>query len=236
MTQVNVIEPNTCATLLQVALTTIIATNRFNLLLEPGGYIGSEDEYLWYVGNGAHYSDGSFGYLNGYPVQNFVGRWRQRGDETPYWLYEENTPFLLNVPSRAPQTTTENGVTNVIRCYNQADIPITDLRIQPNYATGEGRNISPTLSIALEGFLPIEEAEPIEYPLNNMTQRLIVLLESCETADTDGDGVDESFPFHFEGEVVEVTANANLLLPLPDGSNRDPDAVWENPIECTMPQ
>ena len=216
---VEVAEPANSAGLLQGSLQAIISANQLNLMVEPGGY-REDGSYRWYVGNGG-LRDGVYDYLGRYPVQNFDGFWRRDMNDSRYWTMERNTPFVLNVP--AGQVQTADGVFTCMTAFNvNVEISITP-------TTDDAGN--PELRMTLAGYLLESDARTVNFLFNGVEVSLTSLLQPADlNVDTDGDGVPDAYPFEFSGDAVAVTFVGDP--PAADGSNRDPQAIVENPPEC----
>ena len=217
---VEVTEPANTAGLLQGVLQGIIGANQLNLIVEPGGYRANGD-YRWYVGNGGLRDDGTFVYLGQYPIQNFDGFWREKADGTQYWSMEGDTPFVLNVP--AGQVETSDGSVTCMTAFNAT----VDITITPT--TDDAGN--PKMRMTLSGYLLETDVRTVSFRLNGVELSLNELLEPTDlNIDTDGDGIPDAYPFDFSGTAAAIDFVGDP--PAADGSNRNPDAIIDNPPEC----
>ena len=188
-------------------------------MVEPGGYQENGD-YRWYIGNGG-FREGTFVYLGQYPIQNFDGFWRTRGDGTRYWSMQGNTPFVLNVP--AGQVQTAEGVVTCMTAFNI----IVQVTLTPE-TDGAG---NPRMAMTLDGFLRDADARTVNFQFNGVEVSLTSFLDPMDlTIDTDADGIPDAYPFAFMGMAGAVNFVGDP--PAADGSNRDPNAVIDNPPEC----
>ena len=216
---VMVSEPATSAGLLQGVLQGIISSNQLNLLVEPGGYQANGD-YRWYIGNGG-FREGTFLYLGQYPIQNFDGFWRRRGDGSHYWSMEGDTPFVLNVP--AGQVQTADGVVTCTTAFNI----VVEVTLVPEI-DGAG---NPRMAMSLDGFLRDVDARTVNFQFNGTEVSLTSFLDPMDlNVDTDADGIPDAYPFSFTGTAAAINFVGDP--PAADGSNRDPTAVINNPPEC----
>lgn len=217
---VEVTEPANTAGLLQGVLQGIIGANQLNLIVEPGGYQENGD-YRWYVGNGGLRDDATYVYLGQYPIQNFDGFWREKADGSTYWAMEGDTPFVLNVP--AGQIETNDGPVTCMTAFNAT----VDVTITPTIDNAG----NPRMNMTLSGYLLETDIRTVSFRLNGVELSLSELLDPMDlNIDTDGDGVPDAYPFDFSGTAAAVNFVGDP--PAADGSNRNPDAVIENPPEC----
>lgn len=220
--QIQVIEPAGSAALLQEFLGDAVENNQLNLIVEPGGYNG-ENEYLWYIGNGGfRRAQNDYNYLDGYPVQNFYGHWREDERNGLRWAPDDPVPFLLNVPTRQVRDANDN----LVNCISQI-VTTVDLTLTPDRDDGD----NPLINAVLSGSLLRSEAERVEFVINGATIRLVQLLQPEDlNIDTDGDGEPDAYPFAFDAIAAPVVFAGDP--PAADGSNRDPEPEVQNDPAC----
>ncbi len=222
---IRVIEPAGSAQLIEMFIGDVVDQNRLNLIIEPGGY-NDMNEYLFYIGNGG-YRAGEYDYLRTrpYPIMNFFGFWRDDEENGLRWAPDDEVGFLLNVPSGS----VENADGETVDCISQL-VTTVELTMTPGLDAGG----DPLLNASLSGSLLRSDAEQVEFRLENgAVLRLVDLLSPEDLRlDTDGDGVNDAYPFAFDADAAPVVFVGDP--PAADGSNRDPNPMIVNDPACNQ--
>lgn len=231
--EITVVEPAASAELIQVFIRDAVADNLLNLLIEPDSYQDT-GEYLWYIGNGG-FRDGEYEYLGNYPIQNFYGFWRneplpvllqEEGNEGPtvQWHPDEEVIFLLNVPTGTVQDPDQPNNPNA-RVTCSARIPVTVRLVLTPSLDAQG---DPIIRAMVAGYLTADDAEQVNFRVGGSSVGLTELLSDDDLEDTDGDGLNDAYPFAFVASAVPIT----FIGDPPDGMNRDPNPDFELPAAC----